>query len=78
MRKPPPPYEPPPPYNDPEDIFINNEIDDQPKISLVPVNKTDGNVIAMPSNDEVEIKKSLNDTDIQVTSRPTSDTYANN
>ena len=30
----------------------------------------------MPSDDEVEIKKSLNDTDIQVTSRPTSDTYA--
>ena len=75
MRKPPPPYEPPPPYNDPEDIFINNEIDDQPKISLVPVNKTDGNVVAMPSDDKVEIKKSLNDTDIQVTPRPTSDTY---
>ena len=51
MRKPPPPYEPTP-YNDPEDIFINNEIDDQPKISLVPVDKTDGNIVAMPSDDE--------------------------
>ena len=29
----------------------------------------------MPSDDKVENKKSLNDTDIQVTSRPTSDTY---
>ena len=71
----PPPYEPPPPYEYPEDIFIDDEIDDQPKISLVPVDKIDGNVVAMPFDDEVEIKNFLNDTDIQVTSRPTSDTY---
>ena len=72
----PPPYEPPPPYEDLEDIFIDDEIDDQPKISLVPVDKTDGDIVAMPSDDEIEIKKSLNDTDIQVISRPTCDTYA--
>ena len=75
-EEPSPPYEPPPPYEDPEDIFINNEIDDQSKISLVPVDKTHGNFVAMPSDNEVEIKKSLNDSDIQVTLRPTSDTYA--
>ena len=48
----PPPYEPPRPCKDPEDVSINNEIDDQPKISLVPVDKTDGNIVAMPSDDE--------------------------
>ena len=63
MRNPPPPHEPPPPYEDPEDIFFDNEIHDQPKITLVPVDKTDSNVVAMPSDDEVEIKKSLNNTD---------------
>ena len=75
-EEPPPPYEPPPLYENPEDFFIDDEIDDQPKISLVPVDKTDGDVVAMPFDYEIEIKKSLNDADIQVTTRPTCDTYA--
>ena len=73
-ESPPPPYEPLTPYKDPppyitlEDIFIDDEIVDQPKISLVPKSdETDGKVVEMPSDDKVEIKKKkLNETDAQI------------
>ena len=70
---PPPPYEPSPPYDGPptciplEDIFIDDETVYQPKIGLVPkTDEADGNVVEIPSDDKVEIKKSLNNTDVQI------------
>ena len=76
--EPPPPYENAPPYREPslEDIFIGNEIDNQPKISFLPkTDGTHGNVNVMPSDDEVHITKYLNDTDIQITTNSTLNTY---
>ena len=74
--EPPPSYEDPPPYIQLEDIFIDDEIVDQPKISLIPkTDETDGNVVEMSPDNKVEIKKPLGETDVQIKTEPISTTY---
>ena len=64
-----------------EDIFIDDELNsfvsaddemsDEPKISLKPEETENDNVEILSSNEEVNISKSLKDTDIDFTSTPT-------
>ena len=83
------PRSPPPPYDfvqPTEDIFIDDDLgsfvfakdntDSEPKIKLsLPIYDTDENVRVVPCNDEIQVTKNLNDTDIQILSKSATAVY---
>ena len=85
----PPPRLPPPLYDfvqPTEDTFIDDDLgsfvfakdktNSEPKIKLsLPIYDTNENVRVVPCNGEIQVTKNLNDTDIQILSKPTSPVY---
>ena len=82
-------WSPPPPYHfiqPTEDIFNDDDLssfvfakdktDTEPKIQLnLPKDDTDENVCVVPSDDEMQVTKNINDADIQILSKPTLTIY---
>ena len=83
------PRSPPPPYDfvqPTEDIFIDDDLgsfvfakdktDGEPKIKLnLPEDDTNENVCVVPSDDEIQVTKNLNNTDIQILSKSATAVY---
>ena len=57
-------------------MFAKDKTDGEPKIKInLPKDDTNKNVDVVPSDDEIPVTKNLNDTDIQILSKPTSAVY---
>ena len=57
-------------------MFAKDKTDGEPKIKInLPKDDTNKNVHVVPSDDEIPVTKNLNDTDIQILSKPTSAVY---